>query len=204
MKDQHLKCFIEDRPLSQTKYVSHVHRKVTFFQKKGKTVKPVGMNLSVIILSGGGLVLPYFKNRRGKWKIVLVSQFRPAVKAITLEAPGGRLDSQSPNVALARELLEEAGIKVSPYSIVMVVSEYTHPSILNTVNIGGIVEIKANMVKNKKMAGNGYENEWTEVKIFDLVEVMKKRQSKIIMLDLMTSRLIDEIAKTVDLLAKNY
>ena len=196
---------IQDEAVSKTKYVTHVQRRVIFFKKRGAKIKPIEINSNVIILSGGGLVLPYFRNNRDKWNIVLVSQFRPAVKAMTVEAPGGRLDLEAPDIALSRELLEEAGIKVKPQSIKIVVNEYTHPSILSTINIGGIVEIKEGMVKNKKMAGNGScENEWTQVEIFDLVEIMKKRDAKLIMLDLMTSRLIDEVAKTVGLLVKKY
>lgn len=195
---------VQDETVSKTKYVTHVLRRVIFFKKKGAEIKPIEINSNVIILSGGGLVLPYFKNSRGKWKIVLVRQFRPAVKSITIEAPGGRLDSQEPAVALARELFEEAGIRVKPKSIKIVVNEYTHPSILSTINIGGIVEIKAGMVKNKKMAGNGYENEWTQVEVLDLIEIIKKREANLVTLDLMTSRLLDEVSKATGLLVKKY
>lgn len=204
MDDKTLRYHITDESVSKTKYVNHVFRRVTGFRKKGATTEPIEINTEVIILPGGGLVLPYFKNNNGKWKIVLVSQFRPAVKTKTLEAPGGRLDSESPAIALSRELAEETGIKVKPQSITIVVNEYTHPSILNTQNIGGIVKIKSGMVKNKKMAGNDHENEWTQVEVFNLIEILKKRDGGLIMLDLMTSRLLDEVAKTVGLLVKKY
>lgn len=204
MKTLILPRSIQDRSVSKTKHVNHVFRKVIFSKDKNNIIGPVEMNTQVIILSGGGLVLPYFKNKQGKWQVVFVSQFRPAVKDVTLEAPGGRLDSQSPQVALSRELLEETGIKVMPRSIKTVVIEYVHPSILSTRHIGGIVEINHKKVKNKKMAGNGYENEWTQVEVIELVEILKKRDDKWIVLDLMTSRLIDEVAKTVGLLVKNY
>ena len=161
-------------------------------------------NHTIIILPEGGLVLPYFKDSRGKWKIVLVSQYRPAVLKRTIEAPGGRLDSQPPKVALSRELEEEAGIKVKPRFIKIVVNEYTHPSILSSLNIGGIVEIDRRMVKNKKKAGKKCENEWTQVEVFDLIDLIKNREAKLIILDLMTSRLLDEVAKAVGLLAKKY
>lgn len=202
MKTLTLPRSIQDRSVSKTEHVNHVFRRVIF--PKSNTIEPIEMNTQVIILSGGGLVLPYFKDRHQKWKIVLVKQFRPAVKKITVEAPGGRLDSDPPEIALSRELLEETGIEVVPGSIDIVVAEYTHPSILSTLHIGGIVMISQNMVKNKKMAGNGYENEWTQVEVFDLVEILRKRKDKLIMIDLMTSRLIDEVAKTVGLLVKNY
>lgn len=204
MKTLILPRSIQDRSVSKTKHVNHVFRQVIFPKNKDTAFAPIEMNTEVIILSGGGLVLPYFKNSRGKWQVVFVSQFRPAVNTRTLEAPGGRLDSQSPAIALSRELLEEAGINVRPRSIKIVVDEYTHPSILSTVNIGGIVKINPKMVKNKEFGGNGYENEWTQVKVFDLIKILRRRDNNLIMIDLMTSRLIDEVAKTVGLLIRKY
>lgn len=195
---------VKDKIISKTKYVNHVFRRVTGFKKKSAATEPIETNTEVIILSGGGLILPYFSSSRGRWKIVLVSQYRPAVLKKTLEAAGGLLDHQSVKTALIRELLEETGIKVNPQSIKITVNEYTHPSILSTRFIGGIVRINQNMVKNKKKAGNEFENERTQVEIFDLVELIKKRETNLITLDLMTSRLLDEVAKTVGLLVKKY
>lgn len=195
---------IMDRAVSKTKYVNHVFRRVTGFNKNGATTEPIEINVEVIILPGGGLILPYFKNSRGRWSVVLVSQYRPAVKSTTLEAPGGILDSKFPKVALARELLEETGIRVSWQSIKIVVIEYTHPSILSNYNIGGIVRVDPKMVLNKKMAGKRCENERTQVEVFDLIELIKNREMSMMTFDLMTSRLIDEVAKTVGLLVKKY
>ncbi len=204
MKSRIPKFLIQDRIISRTKYVKYVRRRVAFFQNEKARVKTFETNTSVIMLANGGLVLPYFKNGRGRWKIVLVSQFRPAVKTVIVEAPGGMLDSEPPDSALTRELSEETGIKIKSRSVAIVASEYIHPSILSNIIVGGIVEIKANMVKNKKTAGINCENEWTRVEVFDLVEIMKKRDAHAIMLDLMTSRLIDEVAKVTKLLVKKY
>jgi ADP-ribose pyrophosphatase len=45
-------------------------------------------------------------------RIPLVRQFRPAVQAVTLELPGGLLDSkETPEAVAARELQEETGLR---------------------------------------------------------------------------------------------
>ena len=197
-------CSIVDKSVSKTLHVNHVFRHVTGYKNNDTGTEPIEMNVEIIILSGGGLVLPYFKNSRGKWNIVLVTQFRPAVRKITLEAAGGRLDREPAKIALARELLEETGIKVKSQSIKIVVNEYTHPSILSSCNIGGIVKINQRMVKNKRKAGKECEDEWTQVEVLDLIGLMKKRDLNLITLDLMTSRLLDEVAKATGLLIKKY
>lgn len=196
---------IVDRSVSKTKYVNHVFRRVRVTGlKRGSAVEPFEINVEVIVLTGGAMVMPYFKDSTGSWNIVLVSQYRPAVKGQTKEAAGGRLDGEPYAIAMSRELEEETGIKVKPQSIRIVVNEYTHPSILSSRNIGGIIKINQYMVKNKRKAGKECENERTQVNVFDLVELIKKREVNMITLDLMTSRLLDEVAKTVGLLVKKY
>ena len=159
---------------------------------------------TVVILVPGGMVIPYFMSSKGKWKIVLVSQYRLAVKKKTLEGAGGRLDNEPVQIALSRELQEETGVKVKPSAIRIVLYEYTHPSILRSSIFGGIVKINENMVINKKRAGKKSENERTQVEIFDLIDFMEKREKKLIKIDLLTSRLLDEAAKAAGLLTKNY
>ncbi len=204
MFDQILVKSVTDRSVSETKHVKHVFRLVAGFRKNGTRTEPVEINREVILLSGGGLVLPYFKNGRDKWKVVLISQYRPAIDKTIIEAAGGILGSEPVDIALSRELLEETGIKVKPQSIRIMVNEYVHPSILSSCSIGGIVEIDRHIVKNKRKAGLEYENEWTQVEVLDLTELIKKREANLIMIDLMTSRLIDEVAKATGLLVKKY
>ena len=164
---------IEDRSVSKTKYVNHVFRRVTGFYKKIAATKPIEINAEVIILSGGGLILPYFSSSRGKWKIVLVSQYRPSVKTITLEAAGGGLNSEPANTALSRELLEETGIKVNPQSIKIAVNEYTHPSILSSRFIGGIVRINQCMVQNKEKPETNMKMNERKLKFLALLNLLK-------------------------------
>ena len=181
-----------DKLIFKTKYVEHVFR----------TLKKI--TTEVIKLPRGGQVLPYFKDSKNAWKIVLVSQYRPAVKKKTLEGAGGRLDNEPAKEALSRELQEETGIKVKPSSIRTVFHEYAHPSILNASIFGGIAKINADMVTNKKKTGKKRENERTQVEIFDLVGFLKNREEGLVEIDLLTSRLLDEVAKAVGLLIKKY
>ena len=197
-------CSISDKMLSKTKYVNHVFRQVTGFIKIGNTAESVEINTEVIILPDGGQIIPYFKGGKGRWKIVLVSQYRPAVKEKTIEGAGGRLDGESPEIALSRELEEETRIKVDPRAIQMAFREYSNPSIVSSDVYGGIIKISAKIVKNKKWAGKRSENERTRIEIFDLVEILNKRENGKIMIDLATSHLIDYVAKAVGLLVKKY
>lgn len=204
MDSKILGCSIKDKVLSKTKFVNHVSRNVTGLIKNGAIMKPFEMTVDVIILPDGGQVVPYFKDFKGRWKIVLVSQYRAAIKKKTIEGAGGRLGRETALAAFSRELEEEAGIKVKPSLMRIVLHEYGNPSITSGAVSGGIVEINAGAVKNKKRAGKKSENEWTQVEIFDLVDILRKRENGKIMIDLLTSRLLDEVAKAVGLLVKKY
>lgn len=156
-------------------------------------------------LPPGGHILPYFKDSRGRWKVVLVNQYREAVGKKTIEAPGGRIENrEKTKTALSRELKEETGIKVNPKLINIVFYEYLHPPVLNISVFGALVKISQKMVKNKNKKGNANENESTQVELYDLANLLKKREAGKIKIDLMTSRLLDEIAKAVGLLVKKY
>lgn len=204
MKRKILVKSTKDQLISKTRFVHHVLRVTPWFKKNGKLGLITIVRNEVVMLPLGGQVLPYFKDTYGRWKIVSVKQYRPAIKKETFEGPGGRLDGEKPSVALSRELEEETGIKVSPASIRIVFEEYTHPSILSASVFGGIVEVKENMVENKRNAGKPSEKEQTEVEVFDLLDFLTQREKKSIKIDLLTSRLVDEVAKAVGLLEKRY
>lgn len=194
-------CSVSDIPISKTEHINHILRRVKL---KRDRFKPITINNEVLILPPGGLVLPYFKGLRGRWKIVLVVQYRAAIGKLTLEAPGGRLDSELVGVALGRELFEETGINIDPLSIAIVAYEYIQPSIINAPIYGGVVKINRKMIPNKNITGKKDENEYTQIEVFDLIEFLKKRDFGLITIDIMTSRLIDEVAKKVGLLYKKY
>ena len=184
--------FTKEKIISKTKYVEHVVRTVD------------GFNREVIKLPPGGQVLPYFKGTFGNWKVVLVSQFRISLEVKTIEGAGGRIDKgEAVEKALARELNEEAGIRVKPKAVTIVFNEYILTSLLNASAFGGIVKINAKMVENKKKRDSG-NGEHTQVEVFDLKDLLRKREAGTIKIDLMTSRLFDEVAKAVGLLVKKY
>lgn len=183
---------VKEKIISKTKYVEHVVRIAD------------GYDREVIKLPAGGQIMPYFKDARGLWHIVLVSQYRISLGYKTIEGPGGRIDkSETAKKAMARELYEETGIKVMPRSIAIIFNEHILTSLLNAGIFGGIVKIKAGMVKNKENhdSGNG---EQTVVVITNLKNFLKKRREGKIKIDLITSRLVDEVAKNVGLLVEKY
>ncbi len=181
---------MKERVISKTKYIEHVVRTVN------------GFNREVIKLPPGGQIMPYFKDSQGAWRVVLVSQYRISLRDKTIEGAGGRIDkNETIKKALARELHEETGIIVKPKAIIIVFNEYVLTSLLDTNVFGGIVKINANVVKNKKKRDSG-NGEQTQVEIFNLMDLIKKREKSAIKIDLMTSRLIDEVAKAVGLLVK--
>lgn len=183
---------VKEKIISKTKYVEHVMRMVN------------GYDREVIKLPTGGQVMPYFKGAKGLWHIVLVSQYRISLGIRTIEGPGGRIDKgENVKKAMARELYEETGIRVMPQAIAIIFNEHILTSLLDAGIFGGIVKIKADMVKNKENhdSGNG---EQTLVEIVNLKDFLKKRREKKIKIDLMTSRLVDEVAKNVGLLVEKY
>lgn len=204
MNSRTLSRLTKDSLISKTKFVHHVLRTTPILSRDGNFRRIRMVKNEVIMLPSGGQVLPYFEDSEKKWKIVLVSQYRPAIKNMTVEGAGGILDGKAPQKALARELKEETGVRVNPRSIKIVLNEYAHPSILSASVFGGIVEIKAHMVTDKKIAGKKSENERTRVEICDFLHMLKEREKGLTKVDLLTSRLLDEVAKATGLLVKKY
>lgn len=197
MNDQPSKYSVKDKTVSKIRRMKIVLRTVSDPARK--------ITIPVIKLPTGGMVLPYFKDPiSGDWKIVMIKQFRPAIKNETFEAPGGMVDvGETPIMALCRELEEETGIKVEPQLIQIVLYEYVSPPALDYYQFGGIAEINSKMIKRKK-AGKKEEGEQTEIEIFNLADILKKRDMCAIQLDFLTSRLLDEVAKVAGLLIKKY
>ena len=154
----------------------------------------------VVVARDGASVLPYFQSA-GRWKIVLVEQYRIAVGKATLEAPGGVVENKE-NVlkTMARELEEEAGIKVDPDQIELRFREIYLPSLLNGRAWGGIVEIDQESYPDLEVPTLQREREsgrdsYTVRRVFFLDEILELRGiSDLDILDLWTSRLISEVA----------
>ncbi|MEK7612047.1 MAG: NUDIX hydrolase [Patescibacteria group bacterium] len=127
-------------------------------------------------------VLPYFfDNESQDWHVVLVEQYRPAVDAICLEAPGGLLEKRKkPQHEMARELFEEAGIEVRPQDIRVVDVQHLANSFCDQIVHLGIVDLKIKnkadlLNKIKRHNGVVSEKEFTEVKVLPLSEILKKK-----------------------------
>lgn len=127
-------------------------------------------------------ILPYFYYPyQKKCYVVLVRQYRPAVKEISLEAPGGLL-KKGANVSreMARELFEEAGINVSPRTIRVIDTHHLASSFCDQIVHLGIVELKPKNVKEfitglSKHNGLKSEKEFTEVVVLPLERTIAKK-----------------------------
>jgi len=125
-------------------------------------------------------ILPYFYDKAKKdWYVVLVRQYRPAVDAMCLEAPGG-LTQEGKNLKkeMARELLEESGIKVKPIDIKIVGKQHLAASFCDQVVHLGIVNLKIS--DSKELAhlrennhGVAHEREFTEVVVMSISRILK-------------------------------
>lgn len=115
-------------------------------------------------------ILPYFYDKKSKdWHIVLVRQYRPAVASMSLEAPGGLLGKGEPvKNEMARELYEEAGIKINPKYIKVVDKHHLASSFCDQIVHLGIVHVPADSGNNILRRARHYhgvmsEKEFTQV-----------------------------------------
>lgn len=157
-----------------------------------------------ISAADGAEVMPYFLSH-DRWHVIMVEQFRIAVPGQTLEAAGGEVDGADILASMARELEEEARIRIEPERIKVVFSELAHPSILNARMYGGIVELQEHEVPEELTVGGEHQfGEYTVLVVLPLIELLRQRDSRSHNLDVLASRLLDEVAKDVGLLVKNY
>lgn len=172
----------------------------------GTTVREYTSQRSVVEAPDGAQVLPYFKTDSG-WNVVMVESFRIALPGQTLEAAGGEIDEneKDPRFAMARELKEETGIEVRPDNIRIVLEEWIQPSTMTARAFGGIVEIRESQIPSNLVHGEWDTGEYTVVVIKPLLELLRFRDSMPeARFDLWASRLLDEVAKKVGFLIKNY
>ncbi len=128
-------------------------------------------------------VLPYFYDEQKKiWNVVMVRQYRPAVDAVCLEAPGGLTHEGSDlKREMARELQEESGIKITPRAIKVIGSQHLANSFCDQVVHLGIVKLPPKIIdqlRRKEKIHNGVisEREFTEVIVLPLAKVLNNQK----------------------------
>lgn len=131
-------------------------------------------------------ILPYFQDRENKkWYVVLVRQYRPAVDALSLEAPGGLLkEGKEVRREMARELREEAGIEVRPQDIVRVGDQHVANSFCDQEVHLGIIELKHRSARHffkdlPYQHGVRSEREFTEVVVLPLRKLIQPRSKEV-------------------------
>lgn len=110
-------------------------------------------------------VLPYDKARD---RVILIRQFRWPVfewgsKELMIEAIAGKLDSETPEVAIAREAMEEAGVTITNLRLV------THAF----VSPGAVKERVSHFLADydssaPRAAGGGHEHEGEDIAVLEL------------------------------------
>lgn len=172
----------------------------------------------VLFVNDGCALLPYFIETDGRWKVVFVEQFRIALLEATIEVPGGIVseggygklklmeckDQEEVKDAMARELKEETGIEAARDRIKIVLNEWAWPSMTNAKLWGGIVEISNKDLPEENVCGEWNYGEYTICVVYDLIEILYNRETGRKRFDLLTSRLIDEVAKATGWLKKMY
>jgi 8-oxo-dGTP pyrophosphatase MutT (NUDIX family) len=155
----------------------------------------------------GCLILPYFCDD-ADWQVVLVEQFRIAIPGKTTEPAGGEANYciwiEKPKESMARELEEETHIKVDPNEIELVFCEMIEPSMLGSRIWAGIIEISKSQLPVEIIGEELVSGECTVIVVKPLIKLLKDRDAMRIEMNLRTSRLLDELAKKVGLLTKNY
>lgn len=127
-------------------------------------------------------ILPYFYDKKSEeWHVVLVRQYRPAVSAMSIEAPGGLLNQRkSIKMEMARELYEEAGTKVPLRDIVIVDTHHLASSFCDQIVHLGIVRLDIDSNKEllqqlKRYHGVMSEHEFTQVVSLPIRKILTKQ-----------------------------
>lgn len=130
----------------------------------------------------GVTIIPYFKHSQtGEWLVVMVSQFRPNVEEVCLEAPGSLLESGfSPREQMVKVVREEAGITVAENLITILAVSYIANSFCDQKVWIGAVELEVTDVEGFRATLHGRSDpesdlEVTEVSIHRLADLIRHR-----------------------------
>ncbi len=202
-----------NKPGFQDKFITYRWPQMTVEVNSGTLKRTFISSRGVAYGADGCVVVPYFHDPfDNRWKIVMVKQFRVAVESETIEPAGGRI-SEDPLIcfskdlaknAMAREMEEEIGLVVHPSKIKIVLVEWILNSLLNNTFFGGIVQINSEDIPEDGIRGEWGLCEYSINCIFDLTDILKDRDDGRKKFDLISSRMLDEVAKEVGILKISY
>ena len=131
-------------------------------------------------------ILPYVRNPKSSdWHVVLVSEFRPMVDEIDLEAPGGLIEPNlGPEEQMVKVLIDETNLTVAQNLIKIVGIKWKANSFSDQKVWLGTIEIVTDDLERFKKNLRGRSNpegelEMTEVEIIPLLYLLKNRHFKL-------------------------
>jgi len=170
----------------RTEVLLELERGITVITREACLVMPNGERVKFHragISTGHAVsILPYFRDTEsGEWMVIMVSQFRPHVNEVCLEAPGSLVQvGLSPEEQMVRAVKEETNLIIPQNCIKILGSQYTANSFSDQKVWLGVVELESMFTVHiqQKLRGRTdpeSEQEITEVVMYPLRYLLDHR-----------------------------
>lgn len=170
----------------RTEVLFELERGITVINREACLVMPDGERVK---FHRGGIstghavsIVPYFRDTEtGEWMVIMVSQFRPHVNEVCLEAPGSLVQmGLSPEEQMVRAVKEETSLIIPQNCIKILGSQYTANSFSDQKVWLGIVRLEPMLTAHLQQKLHGRtdpesEQEITEVVIYPLRYLLDHR-----------------------------